>query len=201
MDTLTAIEERRSVKHYDAGFVMPVEDEVTLLRLARLSPTSFNIQNWRFVVVKDKRLREDIKQAAWGQAQITDASLCIVLCGDLQSHIKDPARYWRNAPQQAQDALVPMIESFYTASEQLVIDEIHRSCGIAGQTLMLAAKSMGYDSCPMVGFDPMKVGEIIRLPKDHIISMIVVIGKALKPANARGGDIPDDEAVIIDHFA
>ena len=67
MDTLQAIEERRSVKHYDTDFVMPEADEQKFLDLARKSPTSFNLQNWRFVNVKDTDLREKIKDAAWGK--------------------------------------------------------------------------------------------------------------------------------------
>ena len=58
-----------------------------------------------------------------------------------------------------------MIPSFYGKNEQLQRDEAMRSVGIAAQTLMLAAKDMGYDSCPMIGFDPVKVSEIINLRK------------------------------------
>jgi nitroreductase len=53
-----------------------------------------------------------------------------------------------------------LLESFYEGKEQLQRDEAMRSCWIAGQTIMLAAKSMGYDSCPMIGFDQVKVAEV-----------------------------------------
>jgi len=75
-----------------------------------------------------------------------------------------------------------------------------RSCGIAAQTIMLAAKSMGYDSNPMIGFDPDKVAEIIKLPKDHVISMLMVIGKQTQPAMPRGGQLPLDKVLFIDKF-
>ena len=75
-----------------------------------------------------------------------------------------------------------------------------RSCGMTAQSLMLAATSMGYDSCPMDGFDFEKVSEVINLPEDHIISMFVVIGKAMKEAWPRPGQLPMDEVVIQDHF-
>lgn len=65
---------------------------------------------------------------------------------------------------------------------------------------MLAVKSMGYDSNPMIGFDPEKVAEIINLPEDHIISMMLVIGKQVKPAMPRGGQIPLSEIVFVDKF-
>ena len=80
MNTLEAIKARRAVKHYDPNFVMPQEDIDTLLEHVILAPTSFNIQNWRFVLVEDKELREKIREAAWNQAQITEASLHKPLC-------------------------------------------------------------------------------------------------------------------------
>jgi nitroreductase len=76
-----------------------------------------------------------------------------------------------------------------------------RSCGMAAQTLMLAAKAMGYDSCPMDGFDFAEVGKLINLPADHEISLFVAIGKALQPAQPRGGQLPLSEVVITDRFA
>ena len=75
-----------------------------------------------------------------------------------------------------------------------------RSCGIAAQTLMLTAKSMGYDSNPMIGFDPEKVAEIINLPDDHVISLMMVIGKQIQPAMPRGGQLSLSDVVFTDSF-
>ena len=201
METVAAIEQRRSVKHYDTAFEMPEEHVQQLLDLALLSPTSFNIQNWRFVHVRDQELRQQIRAAAWDQAQVTDAQMLLVLCGDVKSWSKQPERYWRNAPPEAQQQIVPMIGQFYESSgESVQRDEVNRSCGIAAQTLMLAAKSLGYDSCPMIGFDPVKVAELIHLPADHQVSMIVVIGKAAKEARPRGGQLAKDKIVVVDRF-
>ncbi|MGZ4999056.1 MAG: nitroreductase family protein [Methylomonas sp.] len=201
MDTQFAIQSRRSVKHYDPEHRMTAQEIETLLSLALLSPTAFNIQHWRFVVVRDHALRREIRQAAWDQAQITDASLLVILCADLKAWEKQPQRYWRNAAQPLQDFLLPAIQDYYSGNPQAQRDEAMRSCGIAAQTLMLAAKSLGYDSCPMDGFDFDQVGRLIRLPEDHIISMFVTIGKALQPAQPRGGQLAMDEVVIYDRFA
>ena len=201
MDTFDAIKERRSVKHYNPNHKLTDEEVNQLLSLAVLSPTSFNIQNWRFVVVKDSEVRKQIRAAAWDQAQVTDSSLLIVICADLKSWKDNPAQYWKNAPKEAQDFLVPAIGPFYEGKEQLQRDEAMRSCGIAAQTIMLAAKSMRYDSNPMIGFDPQKVAEIINLPKDHVISMLMVIGKQTKPAMPRGGQLPLDNVVFTDKFS
>ena len=200
MDTFDAVKERRSVKHYDPNHKLSDEEIEKLMSLAVLSPTSFNIQNWRFVIVKDPEIRKEIRSASWDQAQVTDASLLLVICADLKSWKKNPSQYWKDAPKEAQDFLVPAMEEFYEGKEQLQRDEAMRSCGIVAQTLMLVAKSMGYDSNPMIGFDPQKVAEIIDLPDEHVISMLMVIGKQTKPAMSRGGQLPLSDIVFTDRF-
>nr|MBI1228773.1 nitroreductase family protein [Cytophagales bacterium] len=200
MDTKQAIRERRAIKHYDPAFKMSEVEKQELLDLALQSPTSFNLQNWRFVVVEDQEKRKAIRDAAWGQAQVTDASLLFVLAADLKAWDKDPARYWKDAPQEAQDILIPMIKPFYEGKEQLQRDEAMRSVGIAAQTIMLASKAMGYDTCPMIGFDPVRVAEIINLPDDHIIGMLLVVGKAAKPAWAKPGQLSANDVIIRNSF-
>ena len=201
MDTKQAIEKRRSVKHYDASHVMTAEEVDEILSLAILSPTAFNIQNWRFVTVTDKELRKQIRQAAWDQSQVTDASLFVILCADMKSWEKQPDRYWVNAPKEVQEFILPAIDNYYRDKDQVQRDEAMRSCGIAAQTLMLAATSMGYDSCPMDGFDFDKVAELINLPADHVIAMFVAIGKGTKEAWPRGGQLGLDKVVISTRFS
>lgn len=200
MLTFEAISQRRSVKHYDPSHRMTEAEIEKLLSSAVLAPTAFNIQNWRFVVVRDAELRRQVRAAAWDQAQVTDASLLIILCADLKAWEKEPGRYWRNAPTEVADYLVPMIDGYYRGREQVQQDEAMRSCGMAAQTLMLAAKAMGYDSCPMDGFDYAAVGKLINLPADHVISLFVVIGKGIKEPWSRGGQLTLDEVVVTDKF-
>jgi len=198
--TFEAITQRRSVKHYDPQHKLTDKEKQKLLSLAMFSPTSFNIQHVRFVTVEDPQLRQKIREVSWDQAQVTEASLLIILCADLKAWDKEPERYWLNAPKDVQKEIVPMIGQYYREREQEQRDEAMRSCGITAQTLMLAAKSMGYDSCPMVGFDFAKVADLINLPEDHIISMFVVIGKAVKEAQPRSGSLPIEEVVVEDRF-
>jgi len=131
---------------------------------------------------------------------VTEASLTLLLCADVKAWDKDPARYWKNAPQEAQDILVPMVKPFYEDRAWQQRDEAMRSVGIVAQTLMLAAKAKGYDSCPMIGFDPDKAAEIINLPEDHVIGMMLVIGKAAKPAWSKPGQLPLGDVVVKDRF-
>ncbi|ADH84985.1 nitroreductase family protein [Desulfurivibrio alkaliphilus] len=200
METIKAIESRRAIKHFDPNHRMSEAEEHQLLSLALLSPTAFNIQNWRFVLVKDPILRQLIRAEAWDQAQVTDASLLIILCADLLSWEKNPQRYWHNATPEVQEFLLPAIEFYYRDKPQVQRDEAMRSCGIAAQTLMLAARSMGYDSCPMDGFDYEAVARLINLPEDHVVTMFVAVGKGIKPAWPRGGQLPLEEVVMVDRF-
>ncbi len=200
MDIKEAIISRRATKEFDPEYVINDEDEKKLLSLAMLSPTAFNIQHWRFVVIKDKALREKIKEAAWGQSQVTDSALFIVLCADSKAWEKEPVRYWGNADKSVQDFVLSSIDSYYRGKDQVQRDEVMRSCGIAAQTLMLAAKGLGLDSCPMDGFDFGKVAELIRLPDDHVITMFVAIGKSTKEAWPRAGQLAMSEVVIHDGF-
>jgi nitroreductase len=200
MNVTQAIIERRSVKAYDPQHKMSEEEITKLMSLAMLSPTAFNIQNWRFVVVTDPTLRKEIRAASWNQAQVEEASVLIVLTADLHAWKKQPERYWTNAPQPVQDYLVPAIGQYYTGNEQVQRDEAMRSCGMAAMTIMLAAKEMGYDTCPMDGFDFDVVTKLLNLPDDHTPVMFVVVGKAAKQAQPRGGQLKMDEVVVYNKF-
>ena len=200
MQTLEAVETRRSIKHFDPNHKLREAEIEKLFSHAILSPTSFNIQNWRFVAVIDQAQKEKIKAVSWNQAQVSDASLVVLLCADLKAWANEPERYWVNAPEAAQKALVPMIGNFYNGNEELQRDEAMRSCGMAAQTLMLMAKDMGYDSNPMIGFDPNALAKIIKLPEDHVISMMLTIGKATESAKTRGGQLPLNDVVFREKF-
>jgi len=200
MNVTDAIVKRRSIKAYDPQHKMTEEEIVKLISLAMLSPTAFNIQNWRFVLVTDSSLRQEIRKASWDQAQVEEASLLIVLTADLKAWEKQPERYWVNAPQPVQNYLVPMIGQYYQGREQVQRDEAMRSCGMAAMTIMLAAKEMGYDTCPMDGFDFEAVARLLNLPADHVPTMFVVVGKALEEAQPRGGQLSMDEVVIHNKF-
>ena len=200
MDVFDAIYQRRSVKHFDPEHRLTDEEERKLLEAAIQSPTSFNIQHWRFVVVKDPELRKQIRAAGNDQAQMTDASLLILMTGDVDAWKKNPERYWQNAPKEVNELLVGWMGPFHEGKEQLQRDEAQRSIGIAMQTIMLAAKGMGYDSCPMIGFDHEAVAKLVNLPADHAIGPMVAIGKGTKDPWPKPGQLPLDEVVITDRF-
>ncbi|MCA9828436.1 MAG: nitroreductase family protein [Nitrosopumilus sp.] len=200
MDTLDAINQRRSVKSFDKNYKMTKSEIDRLLEFAVLSPTSYNIQNWRFVTVTDQAIKDKLSELSHGQQQVSDASLVIILCADLNSWDKEPERYWANIPAEPRNVLVESLRRSYRGKPQQQRDEAMRSCGMAAQTIMLAAKSMGYDTCPMKGFDYDAVGNMINLPTDHIISMMVAVGKKTKDASPRGGQLPLSDVVFENKF-
>lgn len=200
MKTQDAIKLRRSVNHYDTNHEITEKEITELLSLAILSPTAFNIQHWRFVAVKDPELRKKIREVSWDQSQVTDSSLLLIICADLKAWKKSPVRYWKESPNEVQEFILPAIDRYYRDKEQTQRDEAMRSCGIVAQTLMLAAKSMGYDSCPMDGFDFQKVAKLIKLPDNHIIALFVAVGKALTEAAPRSGQLALDEVLFENTF-
>jgi len=198
MNVKEALYQRRAVKHYDPDFVMPSEDIKTLLESAVQAPSSFNLQHWRFAVVSDKALREQLWESAWKQDQVKDASLCIVVAGSLDV-VKDAAQCWRTAPQEVRDQLVPMIEQFYPNLESNRIEAV-RSASMASLALMLQAKELGYDSCPMIGFDMGQVRELLKVPESMEVVMMITVGKAAKPAQPKGGQWSLEDVVFENSF-
>jgi len=199
MELLEAIRARRAVKNYDPDHRLTEDELRHLLSHAVLAPSSFNMQNWHFVVVTDKDVQTQICAAGWNQAQLKEASATIVLCGDLQGYT-GLDRKLRNAPEDIQKMFGGMIPGFYEGKEEMCHDEAIRSISLAAQNIMLVAKEMGYDSCPMIGYDAQKVAEIVGTDDRHPPFMIVCVGKALQPARPRMGLLSLEEVVSIDRF-
>jgi nitroreductase len=201
MEIFDAIYERRAVKYFDSAHKISKEEEQKLFEAAIQSPTSFNIQHWRFVVLRDPALRQKVrKEFGNDQAQMTDASLLVLMTADLKAWQKNPWRYWKNAPKEVADLLVGWMAPFHEGREWLQRDEAQRSIGMAMQTLMLAAKGLNYDSCPMIGFDIDKVAELINLPTDHVMGPMVAIGKKLKGTWPKPGQLTLSEVVLENSF-
>ncbi len=201
MNTTEAVYKRRAVKHFDAAHTLTEKEERNLLEATIQAPTSFNIQHWRLVILREPQLRARIrKEYGNDQAQMTDASLLILFTADVKAWQKNPERYWVNAPQEVSDLLVNWMGPFHEGRDWLQRDEAQRSIGMALQTLMLVAQDMGYESCPMIGFDIEKVAEIINLPEDHIMGPMVAVGKGIKDTWPKPGQLPLDDIVFENTF-
>lgn len=194
------ITQRRTVKQFDPEHQLSKEEFETLLHHAMLAPTSFNLQHWRFVRISDRALRADICRAAWDQIQVLQASELLVVTADSKAWEKSPERYWRNTDADTQAMVVGMLTEFYQGREWLQRDEAIRSAAFAAQNIMLSARAMGYDSCPMIGFDQKAVAKLINLPADHVVVMLLAIGKAAVEPAPRAGQLPMAEVLINNYF-
>lgn len=200
METLQAVYARRSVKHFDPDHRLTAQEEARLFEATLQSPTSFNIQHWRFVVLRDPALRKEIRELGNDQAQITDASLLVLFTADTMAWNKSPERYWQNAPEEVNKLLSGWMGPFHQGREWLQRDEAQRSIGMAMTTMMLSAKAMGYDSCPMIGFDIEKVAERIRLPEDHCMGPMVAIGRGTQEPWPKPGQLSREEVFFENGF-
>lgn len=195
------VKDRRSTIAFDDNHVMPDADLEKLITAAHFTPTAYNIQNYRFVVKTDKKSRHDeaFIEACWGQVKAATSSALIILCADKDAW-KRPKQYWQSADEETQDKMAGMIKDYYEGKERVQLDEAHRSCGMAGMSIMLAAEGLGYNSCPMDGFDYDKVGELINLPDDHVISFMIAIGKKTKEPFPRPTLLDRDDILIREKF-
>ena len=194
------LQQRRAIKQFDPDFKIDEFEFQNLIETAKQTPSSFNIQHWRFVVVKDKDARQKIRDAAWDQSQVTDASHLVVLCGDIKAWEKNPEQYWTGAPDPVQEMIVPKIKNFYEGRNWIQRDEALRSVGLIASTFMLTAIERGFDTCPMIGFDQDAVAEIINLPDDHLIGMLLPVGKRAQEPFSEPGRLAYEHFVIEDKF-
>jgi len=200
MNTIEAITKRRSIRHFQKDFKIPNSDIEQLIKLAMLSPTSYNIQHWKFLVVEDLETRQKIQDAAFGQVQVTEASHLILVITDIKAWNKSMKEKWKNVPKEVGDFMSSSAPQFYEGREQLQRDEAIRSASFATQTLLIAATEMGYETGTMIGFDFDETAKIINLPENHIISNFIVVGKGIKDPMERGGQLPLEKVLIKNSF-
>ena len=199
MNVSDAIKTRRSVKHYDSNHEIPEQDLRLLLTAVALAPTSFNMQNRHVVAVLDQIVKNQLHAAAWNQDQVRDASVVIVLTGEMLAHQRTE-RYLRGVPESVRGQLESMIANFYNGKDALLRDEACRTVGLAAMSLMLTAQELGYESCSIIGFDPGQVSEVLGLDADHPPLLLVVIGKGTKEPQSRMGFLSFEEQVSVDRF-
>jgi nitroreductase len=197
MEFSNIIQQRRSVKSYSPEKVITDAELAELFQEVVLTPSSFNLQHWAFIAVKSAENKKKLKEAAWNQQQVEDCSVAILVCGKLDAY-KDAAEIFKNAPQQVQDNVVPMINNFYEGKEQLQRDEAIRSASLAAMTLMYAAKNRGWATGPMIGFDPEAASKLLKLPKNYIPVMLIVMGYQKDEPRSRDGRRSIEEVVKID---
>ena len=175
MDFSEVVHTRRSIRGYKSGQDVTDSDLHRLFEHVVLCPSAFNLQHWAFVVVRDPAIKKKLRAQAWNQEQVENAPAVVIVCGKLDAH-EDAAHIYEETPPAVQERVVPMIHNFYTGKPELLRDEAIRSGAMAAMTLMFAAKHLGLDTGPMIGFDPEGVAQLLRIPPNHIPVMMIVLG-------------------------
>lgn len=199
MNVHEAIQSRRATRHFDPNHELTEAELRQLCSAFALAPSSFNMQNRHAVAVTDQETKDKIMAAAWGQEHIGNASVVFVIAGVMGRH-HDADKFLRDAAKPVQEMFKPMVMDFYEGKESLQRDEACRSVGMAAMNLMLEAQELGFNSCPLIGFDPAQVADIVGLDEKHPALMLVVVGKATGEAHPRLGLYDLEDVVSVNQF-
>jgi nitroreductase len=194
MEFSEIVQRRQSVKSYDPEKTISDTELKELFDEVVLSPSSFNLQHWTFIAVKDPALKKELKGVAWDQVQMEDCSVAVLVCGKLDAY-KDAPKIYKEAPGEIQKKVLPMIQGFYDGKEQMQRDEAIRSASLAAMTMMYGAVNRGWGACPMIGFDPEAVAEILKLTPNIIPVMFVVLGHQKDAPRPRSYRHPVEDVV------
>lgn len=180
---INAIEERRTTVLFDPSRSIGDEQISDLIRLATKAPTSFNLQNWRFIAVRTPEGKARLRKIAWDQAKITEAAVTFIVCGQLADHrvMADRLRPFVESgimPATMVSGWEAAAKSLYFEQPQRSRDEAIRTATFGAGTLIYAAHAMGLGAGPMIGFDAEAVAREFDLAADEVPAMLVAVGYA-----------------------
>jgi len=170
MNVIEAIKERCSVRAYQDE---DVEDEKlqTLLECARLAPSAANLQEWRFVVVRDKKMRARLAEAANNQSFVAQAPVVLVCCAETEQHVMRCG------------------EKSYPIDLAIAIDHI-----------TLAALELGLGTCWIGAFYADKVRKLLGIPESVPIVSLLTLGYPVSGATRPKTRLPLEEIVRREHW-
>ncbi|WMT43221.1 nitroreductase family protein [Paenibacillus sp. D2_2] len=192
--------ERKSVRKYKEGVVIPREKIQNLLQQAITAPSSSNLQPWRFLVIDDPQVKKELRTIANNQEQVETSSAIIAVIGDLSMYENAEQIYDANFEQgfmtrEVADLMIKNSRALYSNLPEAVLKNIvHFDAGLISMQIMLLAKDMGYDTVPMGGFDKVKFAEKFNLPQNEIAILLIAIGEASTPAYG-SSRLPLDQVV------
>lgn len=184
---IESLRSRSTTSLYDPASELRDEQIAELVRIATTAPTSFNLQNWRFIAVRSVDAKARLRALAWDQPKITDAAVTFIVCGQLADHTVLPERLAPAVeagimPEEMVSGWQDAARGLYFEQPQRQRDEAVRSGSIGATALMYAAHALGLGSGPMIGFDPEAVAREFGLADDEVAVMLVSIGAA-RPGN------------------
>ena len=181
MDILSKLNERYATKIFDPSKKVSESDMEKLLEAIRLSASSFGLQYYKVLVVKDPGIREQLRNAAWGQSQITDASALLVFAvkSDMDAtsidEFIDLVSETRNVPKTALAEYSNMMKGSIAGMTQEQIDTWNsKQAYIALGFGLVSAAILDIDACPMEGFNPVEFDKILNLNKQGLNSKVIM---------------------------
>ena len=169
---------RYATKQFDATKKIPAETWEALEDALVLTPSSFGIQPWKFIVVSNPETRTKLRAASWNQSQVEDASHLVVFAVRKENTPEFVERYINliaQARDQQPDApglagLKKVILDFSKSTPNLAWNG--KQAYIALGNFMTSAALLGIDTCPLEGIDPAKYDEILELPEKGLATMM-----------------------------
>ncbi len=175
---------RHACKRFDPERQIPEEELRFILEAGRLAPSSFGMEPWRFIVIRDPKLKEKLRPACWNQPQITDCSDLVVIAGQIAA-VADPDYYGamfrrRGLSEEMTQAYIERYEN-YIGKLHSLIGWVAKQCYIAADHMMIYASLIGIDSCPIEGFEPRKIDKILGLErKKERTTLLLPLGYRLQ---------------------
>ena len=192
MNYLEILKFRHACKIFDESKKIGAGEFDFILEAGRLSPSSTGLEQWDFLVVQNKELREKIKAVSWNQAQITSCSHLVVILAKIKE-IKVGSSYVDKMIARRADKdpeAIAARQKFYhdfllsnfKNDDELTFQWSHEQCMIAATNMMNAAASLGIDSCPIEGFDRHALNEILGLDEsEKRVAIVVPFGYRINP--------------------
>jgi len=182
MDFAKIVMSRYATKKFD-GKKIPENKVDELLELVRFAPSALNLQPWKIRIVTDQKVKEQLKPAAFNQEQVTTCSHLLVFCADpdYDSLIRKLGALLKKngVPEEMQKMVLGMAENFtkpMSAEQKLAWSQAQTYLALGNA--LNGAKALGFDSCPMGGFDPNEFSRILEIPPPLVPTMLCPIGYA-----------------------
>jgi nitroreductase len=180
-----AIAERRASPSFD-GSPIPDADLQKILQAGLHSPSGYNLQPWRFIVVRSPEHKKKLRAASYNQAKVEEASVMIVACGDADGwrngDLDEMLRLGRQGgmPENYAEQAKANIPNFLSNHPNMPL-WLNRQVMLAFTHMLLMAEVLGYDTAPMEGFEEDKVHEALKLPLSYSVVALLGIGHLKGP--------------------
>lgn len=201
------VKQRRSATKFIPDVEISADELDEIFSLVKFAPSAFNLQHTHYVIVNDAEMKNKVFEAAQNQYKVKTASAVILVLGNQEAHtqagkINEGLFQLGVIDKREYDDTVSSIHRFYEkGGEALRRDEAIRSASLSAMLFMLAAKEKGWDSCPMIGFDPEAIRELLSIPDQYVPALMISIGKEdISSQRVRGYRKPVGEFVSYNQF-